>query len=62
MGIANFMRYRAGNPPGSGLVSLSKNELWTKSMLVINVTQQKGIKKINVPIRFIKAFIFGLKV
>ena len=56
MGMMDFIIYRAGKPPGSGLVSLTRYEALTKDMLSKAATAQKGNKNMSMPNRLTQAF------
>ena len=60
-GIADLIRYLAGKPPESGLVSRTEKEEETKLRLSENPTKQKGRSNSIVPVRFMMAFRFSEK-
>ena len=61
IGIADLIIYRAGIPPGSGLVSKTANELLTNEIDSQKATAQNGSSSNAVPIKLTQAFPFSEK-
>lgn len=60
-GMAALIRYLAGNPPGSGLVSPIAKEFIVKCVPSIKPTTHSGIKSSTLPVRLTHAFFFTVK-
>lgn len=59
--IAYFIRYRAGNPPGSGDTSRYENETLAYLNEVYITTRHQGIKNNRLPKRLTYAFFCSEK-